>query len=135
MAVKIHTRYKGEIVKVNYLECGFPGKLEDLYMVGNEYGPTDLICALSLGDAWDEWLDNEPAIDDHDLFMAYGFDNPDQYNLACKLDDPAVYLKSLGLSEDFTIVEGYEYMPNFGSTNGIVDVSEYQWIRPYLDCK
>lgn len=135
--MKINTRYNGQIVKVNYLESGIPGKTKDLYMVGNEYGATDLICAFSESDAWEEWLDNEPAIDDHDLYMAYGFNNPDEYALACKMDesDRAIYLKSLDLSEDFTIVEGYEYMPNSGGTNGIVDVSEYQWIRPYLDCK
>jgi hypothetical protein len=130
--MKTAIRYYGKIVKVNFIDEGIAGKTS-LYLVGNEFGPTDLICAFSESNAWEAWLDDQPAIDNHDLFMAYGFENPDAYNLACNMDDcdRKVYLKSLGLSEDFTLIEGYEYMPNFGNTNGVVDVGEYTWIREF----
>ena len=136
---KTMIRFNGNVSKVNYLCSSFccAGDKEKLYVIGNEFGSTDLIVANNETEAWEEWLDNQPALDDDDLFIAYGFDNPDQYKLACGLDDDArsVYLKSLGLSEDFTIIEGYEYMPNSGNTTGIVDVSEYIWIRKYVNQK
>ena len=132
--MKTQIRFNGNTTKVNYLCSSYavPGKDSNLFVFGNEYGATYLIAATSMDEAWDEWLDDQPCIEDADLYMAYGFENPDSYALACGMNDSdrAIYLKSLGLSPS-TIVEGYQYMPNSGGTNGIVDVSDYEWIREY----
>lgn len=130
--------YEG-ILEVTWLCSGTPGlgRYSDKYfMVYNEFGLTHLICAANVSDAWEEWLDNQPAIADEDLWMAYGFPSKKSYDLYCKLEneeDQETFLSSLeGFDNlDLELAEGYEYMPNFGGTNGIVDVGHYIQIAEY----
>lgn len=122
--VRIHIRIPetGEKQKVIWLCPGMAGD-DRYFLIGNEFGATHLICAGSFDAAWEEWLDNQPAISDGDLYIAFGFDS-------AKDLDAYIEKRTTNCEDwDLDLVEGYEYMPNFGGTNGIVDVSEYIWQR------
>ena len=90
---------------------------DPLWVCGHEFGPTHLIKAPSFDAAFEELLDNSPAIDDTDIPEAFGFDSLEDFQHADQ--------------NTINLVEGYYFMPNFGGTNGIVNLGHYWWMQEY----
>ena len=54
------------------LSCGSNG---EWFVAGHEFGATILIHASSFEDAWGEWIDNSPTIEESEVPEAYGIDD------------------------------------------------------------
>jgi len=113
----------GEKALVRYIEdWGMRGGKNWLYC--NEYGPVMLV-NVSPNTAFDSVfeivLDNSPAIQDNEVYQAYGFDSQTEFDNAD--------------TSEIDLAEGYHYMPNAGGTSGIVWVGYYWNLQEYTGKK
>ena len=109
----------GEKAEVQYLEdWGIRGGKNWLYC--NEYGPVMLVNVspnIGYDSVFDIVLDNSPAIENNDVYQAYGFNSQEEFDNAD--------------TSELELAEGYHYMPNAGNTSGIVWVGYYWTLAEY----
>ena len=117
LTMRTKIRFSGNVYRVNYLCSSFsaPSPKSQLWVIGNEYGPSHLITANSLDGAYGEYLDSLTPIPEDEVPEAYG----------------VITLEGLTSEEqdELSLVDGYEYMPNAGGSTGIVNVGLYVWIH------
>mgnify|MGYP001823828372 CR=1 FL=1 len=88
----------------------------EFYVIGHEFGPTDVIRASSAESALDIWADEQQSIPLDQMHEAYGFDSEEE-------------LRAADAREEYPeLLEGYVYQSNHDGGSGIVDVGYYQWI-------
>lgn len=113
----------------------------DLYVFGDEYGPTLVIRAESFSSAWEIAIDESRSIELDEVPEAYGFWIHGDNKLWWAKDEEsdriygpysskesahdAVY--TIMESQERDLAEGYEYQPN-GTGTGIVNVGHYVWL-------
>lgn len=95
------------------------GLNEFLYVAfdGSYWSPVLIVGAASWTDAYETAIDERPTVAPDDLWMAYGFDSPEEYD--------AAVMEAKESGHDWPdLAEGYTYQSNASGT-GIVDTSEF----------
>ena len=109
----------GEKTLVKYVEdWGMRDGKNWLYY--NEYGPVMLINTAdntSFDEVFELVLDNSPAIENEDVYMAYGFNSQEEFDNAD--------------TSEIDLSKGYHYMSNAGGTSGIVWTGYYWNLQEY----
>ena len=88
----------------------------EFFVIGNEYGPTDVIRTFSAEFALELWADKQQSIPAEDVPEAYGFNS-------------SLELSAFEEREEYPeLLEGYMYQSSADGGSGIVNVGHYQWI-------
>jgi hypothetical protein len=130
-----------DICLVDFIDEGFI----NLYMFGHEFGPTVVIKADHLEEAYEIFLDYLPEVSEAEIHDAYGISDRKVYDRYCELHREDPYKANqflqrckslLGVSVDGKIPDNgdfvyecnnYQIAPN----GGIKYVSDYVWMNVY----